>query len=60
MPNIIMALVEEKSRVKQIVPRLDSIQRAEAERALRFADINMAANDLEGMNDSLEELKLFR
>lgn len=58
--NIIEEILAEQTRVKRILPFLDSVKRFEANRALIFSDQHMAANDGEGMKDSLEQLKLFR
>jgi len=59
VPNIIVELTQEKARVKALLWQFDYVVRAQAERALKFADQYMAMNDLEGMKDSLEELRLF-
>lgn len=58
--NLIEELQAEESRVRQIMPFLDSLLRVEANRAIVFAHQNVAMNSTEGMKDALEQLKLFR
>jgi len=58
--NLIEQILEEQKRVRRILPFLDSLLRFEANRALVFADQNMARNDTLEMKHSLEQLKLFR
>jgi hypothetical protein len=60
VPNIIVEITQEKARVRALLPYLDSLLRFEAERAIRFADIHVSMNDLEGMQDSLAELRIFQ
>jgi hypothetical protein len=59
MPNIIASIYTEMARVRALLPRLDEADRAEAERMLRFAEISVAKNSLEEMQDSLSDLTEF-
>jgi hypothetical protein len=54
-----MELAQEKAKVRALLPFLDSLLRHEGERSIRIADNYMAMNDLEGMRDALDILRLF-
>lgn len=57
MPNIIVELRKEMTRVRQILTRLDPNRRVAAQSAVRYADENIALNSLEGMKESLADLQ---
>lgn len=57
MPNIIVELTREISRVTGLLPALDPATRAKAEKAIRFAKEYMALNSYEQMQDWLDELR---
>jgi hypothetical protein len=59
VPNIIVSLTQEMARVHALIPRLDPDRRSEAQTALRFAETSMATNSLEGMTESLSDLREF-
>ena len=59
MPNIIVSLTQEMARVRALLPRLDPIRLHEAQTVLRFAGEHMAMNSLEGMQESLDDLREF-
>jgi hypothetical protein len=57
VPNIIVSLNTEMTRVRALLPRLDVMQRHQADLALRFAAMYMAMNDLGAMNEVLDDLR---
>jgi len=57
MPNIIVELRAEMTRVRKILGRLDPTRRNHAQVTVRFADENIALNSLEGMKESLSDLQ---
>ena len=57
MPNIIVELREEMTRVRKILTRLEPGPRSLASLAIRWADENIALNNLEGMHESLSDLR---
>jgi hypothetical protein len=57
MPNIIVELRAESTRVRRILTRLDPSRRVYAANCVRFADENIALNSLEGMKESLADLR---
>jgi hypothetical protein len=59
MPNIIVELMQERARVRKLLPNLDSLLRYHADRILREADIAMASNSIDAMKDSLADLQMF-
>jgi hypothetical protein len=59
VPNIIVELTQEKNKVRELLPYLDSLLRHEGERSIRIADDYMVMNDMEGMKDALDILRLF-
>lgn len=60
MPNIIVDLKNEMTRVRKILTRLDPVRRHEAQKVVRYADENIALNSLEGMKESLTDLQAIR
>jgi hypothetical protein len=59
VPNIIVSLNTEMSRVRALLPRLDVMQRHQAGLVLRCASQWMAMNDLGGMKEALDDLREF-
>lgn len=57
MPNIIVELKTEMTRVRRILTRLDPERRRLASNIVRYADENIALNSLEGMMESLSDLR---
>jgi hypothetical protein len=57
VPNLIVSMYREMARVRNLLPRLPVADRADAEKILRFAEINIASNSYEQMQDSLQELE---
>jgi hypothetical protein len=60
VPNIIVELMQEMARVQALLPFLDSVRSHEADVALRSAKWYMAMNSLEGMTDSVADLREFK
>jgi hypothetical protein len=60
VPNIIVELRAEMTRVRQILGRLDPQQRVYASNCVRFAEENICLNSLEGMQESLSDLRAIR
>ena len=59
MPNIIVSLTQEMARVRALLPSLDPVRHHEAEILLGFAKVHLAMNSLEGMTESLSDLREF-
>ena len=57
MPNIIVSLNREMARVRALLPKLSPTRRREIEFILSFADVHMALNSFDGMQDSLADLE---
>jgi len=60
MPNIIVELRSEMTRVRKILTRLGPVRRHEAQKTVRYADENIALNSLEGMKESLSDLQAIK
>jgi hypothetical protein len=59
LPNIIVELQQEMARVRALLPRLDANRRKEAEGTIEFARVYMTLNSLDGMRESLNDLREF-
>lgn len=59
MPNIIVELTREIMRVDALLPKLDAVRRREAENAVRMARDNLSMNFMEGIRDSITDLREF-
>jgi len=59
VPNIIVSLTREMSRVRALLLVMEPMQRHQAELTLHFASQYMAMNDLGGMNEALDDLRQF-
>jgi len=57
VPNIIVELKAEITRVKKILTRLDGPRRVEARKTISYADQNLCRNVYADMRESLEDLR---
>jgi hypothetical protein len=57
LPNVVITLHREMSRVRALLPKMDPQRQREIEFVLSSADVHMAMNSLEGMMESISDLQ---